>query len=314
MTKDNLKHKSTTLALDIEGTLMSHASTMVPRPGLFNFLVFCRQNFERIVFMSFVDEERGRQILHAMADQGQMPEWVRTADYFHATGGRPGAKDLRQLGVDPEHALLVDDQPQVLPREQLHRLVQVPEFKEPFPANDRGLEVARSRIMEKRHRLWICGAEEIDRFSDRQLTHLVTITNPGCACSTPAWFRGEQLQFSFGDVVSEHDACQYNTRAASSDDIRQAIVFCRVARQLGAVRLLVSCDYGASRSPALAYVLQADLFGPGRESEALREILTIRPEAVPNQLVVRLGDQLMARQGALMEPLQDYFAMIEASI
>jgi predicted protein tyrosine phosphatase len=61
-------------------------------------------------------------------------------------------------------------------------------------------------------------------------------------------------------------------------------------------------------------VLQADHFGPGRESEALREILTIRPEAVPNQLVVSLGDQLMARQGALMEPLLDYFAMIEANI
>ena len=71
---------------------------------------------------------------------------------------------------------------------------------------------------------------------------------------------------------------------------------------------------GTLISHALAYVLQADHYGPGRESEALREILTIRPEAVPNQLVVRLGDQLMARQGALMEPLMDYFAMIEASI
>lgn len=305
---------TTTLALDIEGTLISHASTMVPRPGLFDFLSFCRQHFERIVFLSFVDEERGRQILHTMADQGHMPEWVRTADYFHAEGGRPGAKDLRQLGVDPEQALLVDDQPQVLPREQLHRLVQVPEFKEPFPADDSGLEVARSRIMEKRHRLWICGAEEIDRFSDRQLTHLITITNPGCESKTPSWFRGEQLQFQFGDVVSEQDALNYRTTAASSHQIQQAIVFCRVARQLGGTRLLVSCDYGASRSPALAYVLQADHFGPGREAEALREIIAIRPEAVPNQLVVKLGDQLLARQGTLLDPLLSYYQQIEASL
>ena len=123
---------TTTLARDLEGTVISHASTMIPRPGLFNFLLYCRQHFERIVFFSFVEKERGRQILQTMADQGHMPEWVRTADYFHAEGGRPGAKDLRQLGVDPEQALLVDDQPQVLPREQLHRLVQVPEFKEPY--------------------------------------------------------------------------------------------------------------------------------------------------------------------------------------
>jgi len=305
---------TTTLALDIEGTLIFHASTMVPRPGLLEFLLFCRQHFERVVFFSFVDEKRGRQILITMADQGHMPEWVRTADYFHAEGGRPGAKDLRQLGVDPEQALLVDDQPQVLPREQLHRLVQVPEFKEPFPADDNGLEVARSRIMEKRHRLWICGVEEIDRFSDRQLTHLITITNPGCEGKTPPWFKGEQLQFQFGDVVSEQDALNCRTTAVSSHQIQQAIVFCRVARQLGDVRLLVSCDYGASRSPALAYVLQADHFGPGREAEALREIIAIRPEAVPNSLVVRLGDQLLARQGALLAPLQNYFQQIEADL
>ncbi len=37
-----------TLALDIEGTLVSHASTMIPRPGLFEFLTFCQQNVERI--------------------------------------------------------------------------------------------------------------------------------------------------------------------------------------------------------------------------------------------------------------------------
>lgn len=314
MTNDNLKHKPTTLALDIEGTLISHASTMVPRPGLFEFLLFCRQNFERIVFFSFVEEERGRQILNTMADQGHMPEWVRCAEYLNALGGRPGAKDLRLLGVDPEQALLVDDQPQVLPREQLHRLVQVPEFKEPFPADDNGLEVARARIMEKRHRLWICGAEEVDHFKDRQLTHLITITNPGCEGRTPSWFKGEQVQFSFGDVVSEQDARQYNTKAVSNHQIQQAIVFCRVARQLGAVRLLVTCDYGASRSPALAYVLQADHLGSGREAEALREIIAIRPEAVPNSLVVRLGDQLLARQGTLTEPLRDYFDMIEAGI
>lgn len=44
--------KSTsTLALDLEGTLISHASTMVPRPGLHDFLAFCHQQFERVVLL-----------------------------------------------------------------------------------------------------------------------------------------------------------------------------------------------------------------------------------------------------------------------
>jgi hypothetical protein len=75
-----------------------------------------------------------------------MPDWVRSAEYLNAKGGRPGAKDLRQLGVEPEQALLVDGQPQVLPREQLHRLVKVPEFKEPFDTDDSILKDVRSRL------------------------------------------------------------------------------------------------------------------------------------------------------------------------
>ncbi len=121
---------------------------MIPRPGLYQFLDFCHSKFERVLFLSFVDEERGRAVLNNMADCGYMPDWVRTAEYFQATGGRPGAKDLRQLGVEPEHALLVDDQPQVLPREQLNRLVKIVEFKPPFSDDDCELERAQ-QILER---------------------------------------------------------------------------------------------------------------------------------------------------------------------
>lgn len=302
-----------TLALDLEGTLISHVSTMVPRPGLYEFLEFCCQQFERVVFLSFVDEERGRQILNIMADSGHMPDWVRLAEYFHAQGGRPGAKDLRQLGVEPDHALLVDDQPQVLPKEQLHRLVQVSEFKVPLSDDDCALYESQSRILQKRHNIWVCGATEIEQFRPKHLTHLITIANPGYAITTPAWFDGEHLQLHFGDVISEQDARACRTKAASADDIQQAIVFYRVARQLGNARLLVTCDYGASRSPALAYVLRSDQLGPGYEAEALRDILAVRPDAVPNTHVVNLGDHLLERQGALIRPFREYLQQIEVT-
>lgn len=300
-----------TLAIDLEGTLISHASTMVPRPGLYEFLEFCCQQFERVVFLSFVDEERGRQILNIMADSGHMPDWVRSAEYFHVQGGRPSAKDLRQLGVEPDHALLVDDQPQVLPKEQLHRLVQVPEFKAPFSGDDHVLDEVRYRILQKRHNIWVCGATEVEQFRSKHLTHLITIANPGSPITAPAWFSGDHLQLYFGDVISEQDARACRTKAASADDIQQAIVFYRVARQLGNARLLVTCDYGASRSPAVAYLLRADQLGPGYEAEALRDILAVRPDAVPNMHVVNLGDLLLGRQGALTQPFREYLQQIE---
>jgi predicted protein tyrosine phosphatase len=73
-------------------------------------------------------------------------------------------------------------------------------------------------------------------------------------------------------------------------------------------KILVSCDYGASRSPALTYVIIADALGQGREKEALKLVLKIRPEAMPNSMVVLLGDELLERSGALMEALREFNA------
>ena len=56
----------------------------------------------------------------------------------------------------------------------------------------------------------------------------------------------------------------------------------------------------------MAYVMLAALQGAGRESESFARIMEIRPEAVMNALVVRLGDELLRRSGALLEPMRRY--------
>lgn len=134
-----------TIALDLEGTLISHASTMIPRPGLYQFMEFCRNNFTRTVFFSFVEQERGRVVLQQMVDAGNMPDWVLETEYVTAIGGKPGAKDLSLLGVEPENALLIDDQLHVVPIEQRSRLIQIAEFKAPF--SDEGNELERVRLI-----------------------------------------------------------------------------------------------------------------------------------------------------------------------
>lgn len=156
----------------------------------------------------------------------------------------------------------------------------------------------------------ICSYWELELFAESRATHLITIANPGVTRHPPEWFAGEYLQLWFGDVVSEADAHQYKTRAPGIEDVKKALLFSRVAGHMNDPRLLVSCDYGASRSPALAYVLLADQYGEGREGEAFEKILVIRPEAVPNLLVVRLGDTLLGRSGKLLGPLNEYFDSI----
>src|SRR5215475_14026078 len=110
-------------------------------------------------------------------------------------------------------------------------------------------------------RLFVCSADELERFKTRHISHLLTISNPGAPPPQPHWFSGEHLQLWFGDVVSEADAQKCRTKAPVMDDLRCAADFFRTAWSLSPSKILVSCDYGASRSPALAYVFVADQLG-----------------------------------------------------
>lgn len=163
-------------------------------------------------------------------------------------------------------------------------------------------------------RLYICGADEIDDYGTHGITHIIRIVNPGVQSVQPTWFDGEYLQLSFGDVVSEADAIACRTKAPDLNDIRQAIVFCRLAYLRQDSRILISCDYGASRSPALAYVILADQMGSGREFEAFEMILQTRPDSVPNSRVVMIGDKLLGRNGTLMNALRAFYGEIESSL
>lgn len=143
---------------------------------------------------------------------------------------------------------------------------------------------------------------------------MVCIANPGAPAYKPAWFKGTDLQLWFGDVFSEADAAQYKTRAPDMEDIRQGVEFLRRAWALDGSKVMVSCDYGASRSPALAYLFLADILGPGHEAEAFKLTLDLRPVAIPNTLVVSLGDTFLKRQGALLRPLKDFNARLSAEL
>ncbi len=162
------------------------------------------------------------------------------------------------------------------------------------------------------HAIYVCGADQLDSFTSA--THIIRIVNPTVGDLRPAWFNGDYLQLNFGDVISKADARAYNTRPARTKDILLSLDFSRRAWMANNATVLVSCDYGASRSPALAYVLWADKLGLGRELEAFTHILNIRAEAVPNNLVVSLGDFVLNRNKSLIEPLNEFNQSIMASL
>ena len=89
---------------------------------------------------------------------------------------------------------------------------------------------------------------------------------------------------------------------ATEDDVKTLIELAQNLRlTMGSV--LIHCEAGVSRSTAAALILYACWLGPGHEAEAMRRVLAQRPVANPNRRMVQLADQLLERDGRLLETL-----------
>ena len=96
------------LALDLERTLVSDAMNRDPRPGLFDFLLFCVHNFEQVVLFTAVNKGQALAVLNELQEKGFAPaEFVSKVTYVEWEGKY---KDLRFVpGLAAEEILFVDD-------------------------------------------------------------------------------------------------------------------------------------------------------------------------------------------------------------
>lgn len=87
------------------------------------------------------------------------------------------------------------------------------------------------------------------------------------------------------------------------DHAQRIIEFARAIHTIEGT-LLCHCQGGISRSPAAALLCLATWTGPGRERDCVRQLLSARPCAAPHPDLVRFGDKLLLRNGALVDELQ----------
>jgi hypothetical protein len=98
----------TIAALDLERTLIDDALSGSPRPGLFDFVRFCLDRFERVVLFTTVEEQDAREVVGALTDAGAVPEEFLTRLEYVAWSGE--FKDIAFVpDVEPERVVLVDD-------------------------------------------------------------------------------------------------------------------------------------------------------------------------------------------------------------
>lgn len=162
-------------------------------------------------------------------------------------------------------------------------------------------------LQKSEMRISVCGKSEIDKFATSNVSHIISIDNPGSPTNTPEWFRGIHWHVVFQDVESANEAKEFNAVAPTIQDVKQIIEFgeiCLKTSKTQKVHLLVHCMAGASRSTAAAFAILCLINGKGSEPSCLKHLLAIRPDAFPNKLVVKYADQLLSRNGKMLEALR----------
>jgi hypothetical protein len=119
-----------TLALDLEGVLITNAISQFPRPGLMSFKE-CEKLFghENICIFTTVNEKRFRDIAKRLVSDKLAPEWFSGIRYIEWVGEH---KDLRFVDDDINNVIILDDYPPYIKQTQKHRLIQVNQYLEPY--------------------------------------------------------------------------------------------------------------------------------------------------------------------------------------
>jgi predicted protein tyrosine phosphatase len=133
---------------------------------------------------------------------------------------------------------------------------------------------------------------------------LISICDPGQPAVTGHLLPDRVLKLEFYDTLIPSDPL-----GPTAEDVEQVLAFATEARSTGGM-CLVHCQAGISRSTATAVLLFASWFGPGREEDAAQAVLRLVPHAMPNPLLIALGDAKLGRQGALQAAVDEVFVSL----
>jgi predicted protein tyrosine phosphatase len=130
-----------------------------------------------------------------------------------------------------------------------------------------------------------------------------------------ACFGGRALRLCFSDIPV---AAWKDSTGPTEGDLRRALDYAeQIRKECGeSIAIAIHCAQGVSRSTSIALAIIADRLGPGRESEAVRQLLESRTDSAlpalltdiqvaPNPGIVAMTDCLLERNSALHRALMD---------
>lgn len=157
--------------------------------------------------------------------------------------------------------------------------------------------------------LTICGISELPDQRERAVTHVLSILDPDHPDPEAfgAYDRHHRTILRFHDIINPRDGWimpqpeHVEAVLRFGDDVTQG----RDALTEG--HLLVHCHMGVSRSTAAMLTLMAQT-NPGEDEDRLFERLAeIRSQAWPNSLMIAFADDMLSRNGRLVEALKRHY-------
>lgn len=145
-------------------------------------------------------------------------------------------------------------------------------------------------------KLIVCPLHEVDEAASRHRpSHILTLIGP--AAEPPlceAAPNAHRLHLLINDIAEATEG----QILATGDHIQALLEFGRSWDRTSP--MLVHCWAGISRSTAAAYIMATDRLGPGSELRLARALRKASPTAYPNRHLIRLADEALGRQGAMV--------------
>jgi predicted protein tyrosine phosphatase len=150
--------------------------------------------------------------------------------------------------------------------------------------------------MSLRFRFTVCSRSSVKRAAKRiEATHLLTMLDPGRTVFRPPRIApANHLRLSFLD--EDRDGFPF---CPEKHHVERILKWGRDLPDGASV--VVHCEAGVCRSSAAAFLLVAQELGVDRAQKAIDLVVAERPVAMPNMLMVRLGDELLCASGRLVE-------------
>ena len=129
-------------------------------------------------------------------------------------------------------------------------------------------------------------------------SHVLTLINVGTLVERPAPIQPERHLFiGVSDIVDPLDGHVL----PAAEHVEQLLAFARAWPR--EQPLVIHCYAGISRSTAAAFTIACALAPERREDEIAQALRTASPSATPNRRLVAIADEMLGRNGRMVEAI-----------